>query len=232
MSENAQTEETKSELVSLPVAEYNQLKSQLQGLQSYKLKLDERESELNALKSSLEEIKSKKAPSREEIEQQLRTEFSEKLTSYEQEKTDLASKLKRLTVTDKVMSAIGDSILPDAKKFIRMEIEKECDLEGDYESGKIVIKDDNGHKRWSTKTPDKEMDVEEYVSEVLRNRYQSFFKSDARSSEPQQGESRHYTSTNSNQSFSIEKAEKMTQEQLNELALKDPLAFKRALQGL
>jgi hypothetical protein len=232
MSDETQTEEKKSELVSLPVAEYNQLKSQLQGLQSYKLKLDEKESELATLKASVDELKSKKTPSRDEIEQQLRTEFGERLTSYEQEKADLAAKLKRLTVTDKVMSLIGDSILPDAKKFIRMEIEKECDLDGDFESGKIVIKDDNGNKRWSTKTPDKEMDAEEYVSEILRNRYQSFFKSDARSSEPQQGESRHYTGNTGGQTFSLEKAEKMSQEQLNELALKDPLAFKRALQGL
>lgn len=80
------------------------------------------------------------------------------------------------------MGKLSDRIVPSAQRWIRQEIERECDLEGDLKSPKIIVKDDQGNVRWSAKKPNEKMDVEEY-SEVLESRYPEFFKSSAKGGE-------------------------------------------------
>jgi len=232
MADEAKTDETEKDTetgtISLSVEEYNKLKAQVQGVQTFQMKIQDRDRELEKLRNDLNEVKSKKAPSREEIEQEIRTELNGKLTQTEQEKAQLANRLKSLTVTDKVMSILGDKLVPDARKFIRMEIEKECDLEGDFDSGQIVVKDENGNIRWSATKPDQKMSADEYA-EMLKSRYPSFIASNARSAEPVNGAHKMQGQTTSTQrKYTMADFEKMTDAELNEVPQAEKL---RVLSG-
>jgi hypothetical protein len=229
MSEEQQKEEiSQPNTVSVSVEEYNGMKAKLQGLQTFQIKLQEKETELEKLRNEINEVKSKKAPNKEEIEQQLRNEFAEKLTSTEAQAKQFQSKLKALTVTDKVMSVIGDKVLPDARKFLRMEVEKECDLEGDFDSGQIIVKDEQGNTRWSPHRPNERMSIEEY-SDVLKSRYPTLFQSNARSAEPVNGGTKFQSNPAQNKTgITWEQYESLTPEQQKNVSLEDK---KRLLSG-
>ena len=172
--------------IEISIEEYNSLKAVRSEAETLRSKLAEQQTRLTTLSAEHEELKTKKAPKdapkREDIEAEVRREFGEKLQSVEQSKAALEKRLRDLTVTDRVMSAIQDRVVPSARKWLRQEIEKECDIEGDLSSPTIVVKDEQGNIRWSSKRPDQKMNVDEYT-EVLQTRYPEFFKSAARAGE-------------------------------------------------
>ncbi len=64
---------------------------------------------------------------------------------------------KTLQVTDKVMGKIGSKFTDDGQKWIKLEVERACDLE----DGEIVVKDEHGRIRYGKKGLP--MTVEEYA---------------------------------------------------------------------
>lgn len=180
------SEEKDTSKIEISIEEYNSLKASRGEVETLRSKLQEQSTQLSSLTSEHEELKTKKlpkeGPKREEVEAEVRAQFASKLEEAEKKAGTFEKKLRELTVTDRVMSAIQDRVVPSAQKWLRQEIEKECDLEGDYSSPVIVVKDENGNIRWSSQRPDQKMNVEEYTG-VLENRYPEFFKSSARSSE-------------------------------------------------
>jgi hypothetical protein len=225
--EKNQEEQQDTNTISVSVEEYNGMKARLQGLQTFQIKVQEKEAELEKLRSEINEVKSKKSPSKEEIEQALRNEFAEKLTLTEKQAKELQSKLKTLTVTDKVMGAVGDKILPDARDFLKMEVEKECDLDGEFENGQIVIKDEHGNIRWSAKRPNERMSIEEYW-EMKASQRPSLFKSNARGAEPVNGGTKFQINPVHKTSITWEQYTSLTPEQQRAVSLEDK---KRLLSG-
>jgi hypothetical protein len=211
-------------VVSVSVEEYNKMKAQLQGLQTYQIKLTEKESELERIRQEANELKNKKAPSREEIEQQLRDEFAQKLSTYEEENKQLSTKLKTITVTDKVMNVAGDRLLPDARKFLRMEVEKEADLD---ETGNIIFKDEQGNTMWSHKRPNEKMNLDEYW-EIKASQLPSLFQSSSRSAEPVNGANKYQSSPSSNRSYTWAQLERMSEEEFKSVPIEEK---KRLLAG-
>lgn len=178
--------ETTTDKIEISIEEYNGLKSSSGENATLRSNLQEAQNKYASLATEHEELKSKKAPKegpkREEIEAEVRREFGEKLQAAETSSKTLEKQLRQLTVTDRVMSAIQDRVVPSAQKWLRSEIEKECDIEGDFSSPVIVVKDEAGNVKWSAKRPDQKMNVEEYT-EALESRYPEFFRSGARGSE-------------------------------------------------
>lgn len=215
-------EETTKNEITLSVAEYNELKAQASRVQSLETALGEEKNKYTALNTEYETIKSKKkieGPSREEIEQELRNQYGEQLTDAQKKAQTYEAKLRRILVTDKVLNALGDKITPAGKKWLAMEIEKECDIEGDYDNGKIIVKDPEGKKRWSNKVPNAEMDASEY-GEELSTRYPEFFKSSVRSGD---GDNVHKSTSPVNfANVSSADIDRMDQSQLNKLAKENP----------
>lgn len=177
----------------IKIEDYNKLKASEKRLGTTESKLQDQITETETLKASYADLEKKKQPKqgatkeeREEIEQLVRQELGEKLTATEKQKAELETRLKALTVTDRVMGALGDKVVPSAKKWLRQEIEKECDIDGDLSDPTVVVKDEKGNVRWSAKKPDQKMDVAEYT-EVLQSRYPEFFASSAKPGEKESG---------------------------------------------
>ena len=222
------TEATKDEnTINISIEEYNRLKAQSSEIKTYQTKLQDNESRYAGLATEYEDFKTKKSPklpSREELEAEVRREYGEKFSQNENQLKDLQGKLKNLSVTDKVLSKLNGKVIPSALKFLRSEIERECDIEGDIYEGQVIVKDDSGNVRWSPNQADKKMDVDEYVN-LLSSRYSDFFLSTAREGEKDNTAKKFTTdSTNSNLSFSD--ISRMTQAELDKV---DPAVLKKLI---
>lgn len=118
-------DELKTKFKDVNVEEYKEIKSKLT------------EAERKAAESNPEKMK-------ELIERDkraIREEYEGKLTPLQQELERLKRENKTLAVTDKVIGEIGALFVPEALKWIKEEITKNCDRE---EDGTIVVKDENG----------------------------------------------------------------------------------------
>ena len=218
------SEETKptENMHTITIAEYNELKAQASRVQALEASLGEEKTKYSTLNSEYEIIKSKKkieGPSREDIEKELRDQYGNQLTEAQQKAEGFEAKLRKMLVTDKVIGALGDKITPSAKRWLTQEIEKECDLEGDYDNHKIIIKDDKGTKRWSSKTPNAEMNLDEY-GEELSTRYPEFFKSSARAGDGDNGTK--VSTPVGTVSLSSSDVQRMSQGELNKIAKENP----------
>jgi hypothetical protein len=227
----AEDTDKKENTITIDVAEYNALKAQSEKLGKLESTITEKESTIAELKTAMSEAqKNTKGPKREEIEAEIRSELSERITSAEKARDELLGKLKSVTITDKVMNAIGPKIVPSAQKWIRQEIEKECDIDGDFDNGELVIKDEKGNIRWSAKTPDKKMNVEEY-QEVLMTRYPEFFQSNARSAETNTGQRLTGVQTQSG-TMTLTQFQNLDDKGLRDFASKNPREFDQLLNQL
>jgi len=176
------------------IEDYNKLKAESARLKTTETKLQEQISANESLKNDFSDLEKKKQPKqgatkeeREEIEAAVRAELGGRLTEAETKTQTLEKQLRSATVTDRVMQSLGDKVVSSAQKWIRQEIEKECDIEGDFSNPTVVVKDEKGNVRWSAKKPDQKMDLSEY-SEVLQSRYPEFFVSTARQGEADKGQ--------------------------------------------
>jgi predicted RNase H-like nuclease (RuvC/YqgF family) len=211
MSEKEQTEPEKKNKIEISIEEYNNLKSLSSQIDIFKKQIADKENQYASLASEYEDFKSKKVktPSKDEIEAELRKEYGDKLKSYEEQTKDLSTKIKSLTVTDKVVSQLQGKVVASAIPWLRQEIEKECDLEGDYSDGQVIVKDKNGNIRWSANQPDKKMDIDEYVG-LLSSRYPDFFVSTARGGEKDTSQKGLSPYQANNQSITLQDVERMS----------------------
>lgn len=133
--------------------------------------------EAKALKTKLEEAERKAA---EKDPAKMEELFERKLNKFKQgwdeEKTTITYELeklrkenKTLKVTDKVMSEIAGLFNPDALKFIRREVEEQCDLDDD---NTIVVKDEDGSPIFKN---GKYLGIKDF-GEMLVERYPSLAK--------------------------------------------------------
>ena len=227
MSDDKNTIAIDENTISISIEEYNRLKAQTSEIKGYQAQIQETESKFAGLASEYEEFKTKKSPkspSREELETEVRKEYGEKFTQNENQVKDLQSKLKNLSVTDKVLSKLNGKVLPSALKFLRSEIERECDIEGDIYDGQVIVKDDAGNVRWSPNQADKKMDADEYVN-LLSHRYSDFFLSTARAGEKDNTDKKYSTSA-SQSNISMNDLSRMSQEELNKI---DPALLKKLI---
>ena len=182
------TPETPTNTISISIEEYNRLKAKDGHIQKLESQISEFKTTTNNLTSELETVKSSKIKTvnKEEIEEQVRREFGERLTAAEQRALENEKKFKTAVVTDRVLNELQkEKLLPWAADYVKRDIEKYCDLDGDS----IVIKDDNGEPRWSNITPAKKMDISEFVGD-FKSKAPQMFGSNAREGVPESGESR------------------------------------------
>lgn len=99
----------------------------------------------------------------------IRSELETERDGLREQLEGLAKVNKTLAVTDKVMSEIGNLFNQDAVKWIKKEVEDNCDLD---EDGSIVVKDDNGDVLYKGARP---MTLKEY-GDYLVERYPSLAK--------------------------------------------------------
>lgn len=229
MAEDKDTDVTDDDKITLSVSEYNQMKASLEKIKGIDELKATYESQINELN---EKLKSKKQPEgikREDVEKEIRSELSKEIEETQKERDQLKSHLKRVSVTDKVLGALGDSVMGGAKKWIAQEIEKECDIEGDFDNGQIIVKDENGNIRWSATKPDQKLGVDEYAG-ILKQRYPEFFNSTTRSAEPQQGNRVSGNTTSNNKgAVSFQDLERMSETERKTLAKENPRAYDLAL---
>lgn len=188
MAEDTPKDETPTNTISISIEEYNRLKAKDGHIQKLESQISEFKTTTNNLASELETVKSSKIKTvnKEEIEEQVRREFGERLTAAEQRALENEKKFKTAVVTDRVLNELQkEKLLPWAADYIRRDIERDCDIDGDS----IIIKDEKGQPRWSKNTPDKRMDVTEYVQD-FKSKAPQMFGSNAREGVPEGGESR------------------------------------------
>lgn len=203
-------------MIEITIKEYNTLRADAGRMTAAESMLNEERGKYEALQSEFETFKATKkftGPSKEELEAQVRGEFADKLTELERKATEFEGLYRTTVIGDSIMGKLGDRIVPSAQKWIRQDIEKECDLEGDLKSPKIIVKDDQGNVRWSAKKPNEKMDVEEYA-EVLESRYPEFFKSSAKGGEQ---DNRNKGNAPIQSSISFDKVGQMTDQEIRAL---------------
>jgi hypothetical protein len=178
--------ETEKNTVTISISEYNRLQAKDGLIQSLEQKLAAAQTSYTTLSTEFETVKNSKSkgPTREEIETQVRQELGQKIAEAETAKSDYERKYKTAVVTDKVLGVLkSNNLFPWATDYVKSTIEAECDLNGDV----IIIKDETGQERWSDKTPNQKMGIEEYA-EVLKNRKPELFESTAKQGAPDQGQ--------------------------------------------
>jgi hypothetical protein len=104
----------------------------------YKATLEELE---NLSKAQAEKDPAENEKRWEKKEKELRAQLGKELDEHKTASERMAAELKTLRVTDKVMLEIGGLFNDDARRFIKMEIERA----GDLEDGDIIFKDEKGH---------------------------------------------------------------------------------------
>lgn len=231
MADETQTEnKPDSNSVTISIAEFNQLTANKAKLELAENQLREEKNKYTSLQSEHEALKLAKkstGPSKEEIEQQVRQEIAAELDEVKGKATNYEGQLRKMIITDKVMSLLAGKLTPSAEKFLRYEIEKECDIEGDFQNPTIIVKDQNGNPVWSKSSMNQKMGADEYVN-VLEERYPDFFKSSTRSGESG-NKPNNTTSPSMGGDVSWSKAEKMSTDELKKLG---PAALDNLLKQL
>lgn len=225
MAEDTTTAPENKNEITLSISEYNALKADAERAKILGETVAQRDARIAEVQTALTEAqKQTKGPKRDEIEAEIRAELGERITKSESEREQLFNRLKSITVTDKVMTAIQPRLIPSAAKWIRQEIEKECDIDGDFENGELVVKDEKGNVRWSAKHPDKKMTVDEY-QEVLVSRYPEFFQATARGGEPVTPGTKMQCVNVAGTNLTVAQFKQMDDNQLRDLAKTNPREF-------
>lgn len=87
----------------------------------------------------------------------------------------MASRLKTLEVTDRVMAVIGKNFNTDVHEFIKSKVEASCDKD---EDGNLYVKDADGNVVYSKVRRGEPMKLEEF-GEMLAEQYPSLARSNA-----------------------------------------------------
>lgn len=108
-----------------------------------------------------------------ETEKKVRDQLQPKIEELANDKNQLASKLKELTVVDGVYSKIGNKFNDDMQSFVKQIIRQSVDLN---ENNEFIIKDENGKPRYSKVSVNQLMTIDEFSKE-LEEKYPSAVKS-------------------------------------------------------
>lgn len=225
-------ETTPTNQMTVSISEYNELKAQASRVQALETALGEEKTKYSNLNAEFEVIKSKKkidGPSKEELEAQVREEYAQKYSEVEAKAKQFEGLYRSAVITDTVIAKLQDKVIPSALKYLKQDIEKECDLEGDLASRNIIIKDAEGKTKWSAKTANQKMSVDEYIEE-LAQRAPEFFKSNARGGEVDNTQKGVNTQTNVRK-LSWADMEGMSQADISKIAMEDPKALDQLFKG-
>lgn len=208
--------------ITIDISEYNRLKASDLRVSALETDLGKEREKIGTLTSEYEALKKTKkidGPSKEDLEKEIRSAVQAQIDELSNKTTNYEARIKKMLVTDKVLNALGDKVIPDAKRYLIHDIERECELEGDLDAPRIIFKDERGNKMYSSKKADSDMDVEEYV-ERLQSRAPSFFKSNTRGAEGDNGNKT--TSTNKTSFLTKEDVDSMPREELHRIAKDEP----------
>lgn len=208
--------------ITIDISEYNRLKASDLRVSALETDLGKEREKIGTLTSEYEALKKTKkidGPSKEDLEKEIRSAVQAQIDELSNKTTNYEARIKKMLVTDKVLNALGDKVIPDAKRYLIHDIERECELEGDLDAPRIVFKDERGNKMYSSKKADSDMDIEEYV-EKLQSRAPSFFKSNTRGAEGDNGNKS--TSTNKTSFLTKEDVDTMPREELHRIAKDEP----------
>lgn len=208
--------------ITIDISEYNRLKASDLRVSALETDLGKEREKIGTLTSEYEALKKTKkidGPSKEDLEKEIRSAVQAQIDELSNKTTNYEARIKKMLVTDKVLNALGDKVIPDAKRYLIHDIERECELEGDLDAPRIVFKDERGNKMYSSKKADSDMDIEEYV-EKLQSRAPSFFKSNTRGAEGDNGNKS--TSTNKTSFLTKEDVDTMSREDLHKIAKENP----------
>lgn len=190
MSEESNTEKTTENEMTISVQEYNQLTSKINSIADLQKELSTKNESISELTAKLEELskpknsKSKEPEAtREQIEADIRKAVQDEINSYKTQNEKLQTTLKNKIVTDQVLGALRTKgLLPDLENYIRTDIDKYCKLEGDdFEQANIVIVDDQGNSRWSSKNAGQKLSIQELADEWVSEK-PAFFSSGVKQS--------------------------------------------------
>lgn len=213
---------TDTNKITIDISEYNRLKASDMRVSVLETDLGKEREKIGTLTSDYETLKKTKkvdGPSKEDLEREIRSAVQAQIDDLASKNTSYEARIKKMLVTDKVLNALGDKVIPDAKRYLIHDIERECELEGDLDAPRIVFKDERGNKMYSSKKADSDMDIEEYV-EKLQSRAPSFFKSNTRGAEGDNGNKS--TSTNKTSFLTKEDVDTMSREDLHKIAKENP----------
>lgn len=227
MSEEAKPQEN---VVSISIAEYNQLKSESMRVKTLEQTIADEKNKYSSLNTEYETLKATKAkngPSAEDIEREVRSKVQDELTGLQAEKGKYEAQLRKLIITDKIMGLMAGRLTPSAEKFLKYEIEKECDIEGGFDNPAIIIKDPAGNPRWSPKQMNQKMAESEYIEE-LETRYPDFFKSNSKPAEPNSRPSQNSPSNFNEGTVSWSQVQNMSDAELRKV---DPKQLDALLSG-
>jgi hypothetical protein len=219
MSDEQTTDTNK---ITIDISEYNRLKASDLRVSALETDLGKEREKIGTLTSDYESLKKTKkvdGPSKEDLEKEIRSAVQAQIDELSNKNTSYEARIKKMLVTDKVLNALGDKVIPDAKRYLIHDIERECELEGDLDAPRIIFKDERGNKMYSSKKADSDMDIEEYV-EKLQARAPSFFKSNTRGAEGDNGNKT--TSTNKTSFLTKEDVDTMSREDLHKIAKENP----------
>ena len=219
MSDETTTDTNK---ITIDISEYNRLKASDMRVSALETDLGKEREKIGTLSADYDALKKTKkvdGPSKEDLEREIRSAVQGQIDELTNKTTSYEARIKKMLVTDKVLNALGDKVIPDAKRYLIHDIERECELEGDLDAPRIVFKDERGNKMYSSKKADSDMDIEEYV-EKLQSRAPSFFKSNTRGAEGDNGNKS--TSTNKTSFLTKEDVDTMSREDLHKIAKENP----------
>ena len=100
-------------------------------------------------------------------EAELRKELAKEIDTHKQRADQLGSRVKELEVTDKVFAIAAGRFNDDTHEDVKAKIRQFCDL---GEDGQIIVKDDKGKPRYSTKNPSAPMSPAEFTDWLVEQR--------------------------------------------------------------
>jgi hypothetical protein len=219
MSDETTTDTNK---ITIDISEYNRLKASDMRVSALETDLGKEREKIGTLSADYDALKKTKkvdGPSKEDLEKEIRSAVQAQIDELSSKTTNYEARIKKMLVTDKVLNALGDKVIPDAKRYLIHDIERDCELEGDLDNPRIIFKDERGNKMYSAKKADEDMDVQEYV-EKLQSRAPSFFKSSTRGAEGDNGNKT--TSANKSSFLTKEDVDTMSREDLHKIAKENP----------
>lgn len=163
----------------------------------------------------------------QEIQKEVRGSVQKEIDGLASENTSLKSKLKELTVTDKIFSQAAGRFNSDTHDDVKDYIRRFCDISDD---GELIIKDEKGSRRYAPGSTTKFMDSSGFVDWLAETK-PSWALPDGKGGGKTPGQK---TSATPGRELSWSEVGQLPDKgkaYMNELAAKNPEAFQRLLSG-